>query len=678
MTKVSTLLGEFRINQKYRLMKRIIPKSSVRTDIFGDSVKDRVQQAGAKYNIELYERAMQRYSDLASYRHNRARNYRYVFVDQWGDRVQDDNGNWVTERERISKRTGGVVLQNNHLFKIVNTLVGIYAKSATQPICYARKPEADRKSQMMTNALQTNWDRNEMKDLLMDFKKELICGGMVVAREEWASFEGVEDSYTYEVNPTKLILEKGSDDPRSWDISMIGEIRDYTLGALASRLVHSKYDYQQLYAIYTPYINANYGRSSVNTHQYENESWDLPPIEAPCRTYEIWTLEHKLRYRCVDIMDPENPMFRIELEDLPKIKAINEERMRMGLEQGLRPEEIPVIEYKEIVDQFWHFQMLGPDAIILDEYDSPFDHKGHPYTVQIFNWVNGDIIPFISVAIDQQRYINRLITLHDLAISATVKGVKMIPRSVLGGLSEKEFAKQFIEIDGFIFYEPDDRGNKPEVVVQNSTNIGTADLLQLEISFISDITNVSDTLQGKTPPSGTPASRYLMQTDNATTSLAGLMRKFTSFETGIARKKMKVIQQYYEEGRNISTSQSNGYSYFEAYSPKEVQNIDFECKIGETNETTVGRAITNELLEQLEAAGAISVLDRLRYGYYPGTEGLRQELESREEQAQAQGEPGAPQLGKLPQTDAQGNVPGSNLDTVRQLQQILSGNGRAA
>lgn len=668
-------------------MKRIIPKTAVRTDISGDSVKDRTQQAGSDYNIELWERAKQRYCDLASYRHSRARNYRYVFVDQWSDQVQDENGNWVTERERIAKRTGGVVLQNNHLFKIVNTLVGIYAKSATMPICYARKPEADQKSQMMTNALQTNWDRCEMKDLMMEFKKELICGGLVVAREEWASFEGVEDSYTYMVNPSKLILEKGSDDPRSWDITMIGEIRDYTLGQLASKLSHSKYDYQQLTAVYAPYMDSNYSRSTINTHQYENESWELGPSEAPCRTYEIWTLEHKRRYRCVDIMDQENPMFRIELEDLPKIKAINAERMQMGLEQGLTAEQVPVIEYKEIVDQFWHFQMLGPDGIILEEYDSPFEHKSHPYSLQIFNWVNGDIVPFISVAIDQQRYINRLITLHDLAISASVKGVKMIPRSVLGGLSEREFAKQFIEIDGFIFYEPDDRGNKPEVVTQNSTNIGTADLLQLELSFVSDITNVSDSLQGKTPPSGTPASRYMMQTDNSTTSLAGLMRKFTSFETNVARKKMKTIQQYYQEARNISTSRSNGYSYFESYNPKEVQDIDFDCKISETNETTVGRAITNELLEQLEVAGAISALDRLRYGYYPGTEGLKQDLESREERAQQTGEmqpvdgqaqAAMPQLGKLPQTDNQGNVPGSNVDIVRRLQQILSSNGKKA
>ena len=59
---------------------------------------------------------------------------------------------------------------------------------------------------------------------------------------------------------------------------------------------------------------------------------------------------------------------------------------------------------------------------------------------------------FISVIIDQQRYINRLIMLNDLAIQSAVKGVKMIPKdSVPDGMSNREFAEQFVEIGSFIF-----------------------------------------------------------------------------------------------------------------------------------------------------------------------------------------------------------------------------------
>ena len=599
-----------------------------------DSVKARLQQEGKKYS-RTYERARDVFYSMAPYQRDRARNYRYVFSDQWGDLVKDDNGKWVRERERISARTGGVVLQNNHLFKIVNALVGTYAKSPTMPICYARQSDADQKSQMMTNALQANWDNNQMKELMLEARKELIIGGLIALKEEWGVHDGVEDSYSYYVDPSKFFMEVGSGDPRFWGLSLVGEIRDWTIGQLAARLAHSNYDYRQLEHIYHPYINEVIGRKQLNTSEWENQSWEASSIEAPCRTYEIWTFEHKPRYRCKDLLDMHDPVYRIEEEDLPKIKAINAQRAAQARAAGVKP---VLIEYKYIIDQYWHCQILGPEGIILDEFDSPYDHKSHPYTIQAYNWVNGDIVPYISVIIDQQRYINRLITLHDLAISASIKGVKMIPTTVVPkGMSYREFAKRFVEIDGFIFYEPDENGAKPEVITVNATNIGTADLLQLEIGFINDLSSVSEALQGKAPSAGTSAARYMMESENSSVTLAGLDTKFNAFETGVAKKKMKVIHQYYTEPRNISMQRSGGYSYYETYRPQDVQDIDFDCKVSQTHETPIGRMMVNELLESLEQMQAISPLDRLRFGYYPGTEALRQEMESRQERSENAG-----------------------------------------
>lgn len=151
-------------------------------------------------------------------------------------------------------------------------------------------------------------------------------------------------------------------------------------------------------------------------------------------------------------MDTDDPIYRIELSDLPVIKRENEDRMRMGMSQGLPPEEIPLIEYTYIIDQYWHFQMLSPDGRVLTEYDTPYEYKSHPYIYKLHYLVNGRTVPFISVIIDQQRYINRLIMLNDLAIQSAVKGVKMIPKdSVPDGMSNREFAEQFVEIGSFIF-----------------------------------------------------------------------------------------------------------------------------------------------------------------------------------------------------------------------------------
>lgn len=612
-------------------MKRLIPKSRFSgRPATADSVRHRIKISGTdKTNIPLLTRCQNAWDNLSDFRATRLRNFRYVFGDQWGDIVTDKDGNMIKERERIAKRTGGVALQNNHLFKIVNTLAGLYAKTATLPVCFARKKGADAKSQMMTDALQTNWENNLMKDVLTSEMIEFICGGCSVVAEEWSSHDHVDDSYTYVVNPSYFFYESKANDPRHWDDSLIGEIRDYTLGELAAVLAESEYDYRQLKEIYSPWLNRADTVGIQQTDRFKDESFDTPPSADLCRTYHVWTLEYKPRYRCVDIMDPDDPLYRIEIEDLPIIKKENEERIRMGTEQGLPLEDIPLIEYSYIIDLYWHFQMLSPDGRVLTEYDTPYEHKSHPYVYKLHYLVNGKTVPFISVIIDQQRYINRLIMLNDLAIQSAVKGVKMIPKDVIPeGMSNREFAEQFVEIGGFIFYEPSKNGSKPEVITSNSTNIGTAELLQLQLSFINDITSVSEALQGKTPSGSTAASRYAMETQNSTTSIATLLTKFSTFEGDIARKKMKTIHQYYQSPRNISMERSSGYATYSEYDPKEVQDIDFKVSIKESAESPVARMMLNDTVKELWMAGAISAEQMLSLSYYPGSEQILQSIQS--------------------------------------------------
>lgn len=652
-------------------IKKLIPKSRFyNRPSTADSLKERIKRSGdeGKTNIQLLNRVRSCWENMDEFRKTRLRNLRYVFGDQWGDLVKDKDGKYVTERERIARRTGGIVLQNNHLVKVVNTLVGLYAKTATLPVCFARQKDSDRKSQMMTNALQTNWENNMMKDLLISQMTEFICGGASILTEEWASHNGVEDSYTYPVDPSFFFFESKTNDPRHWDDSMVGEIRDYTLGELAAELAESEYDYRQLEEIYAPYINRGELIPDDNTSSKDNLSFDTPSSVAPCRTYNVWTLENKPRYRCVDLMDFKNPVYRIELKDIFRIRQENQKRKIMGMQQGINETDIPYIEYKYIIDQYWHFQMLTPDGRVLTEYDCPFEHMSHPYTYKFHYFVNGHIIPFISVVIDQQRYINRLITLHDLAITSSVKGVKMIPKDcVPEGMTEKRFAEKFVEIGDFIFYNPSPTGAKPEVITTNSTNIGTAELLSLELSFINDITSVSEALQGKTPGNQVPASRYMMETQNATTSISGLISKFSTFENMVARKKMKTIHQYYTSPRNISLEHSAGYAEFQEYDPKLVQDIDFTVSIKESAESPVNRMMNNELFKLMWQQGQLSAEQLLTFGYFPGTEGLLQALRSAGEQVEQGG-----QLQQIPQEQIRQATEGANPQVLQQLQGALA------
>lgn len=661
-------------------MKKLIPKSRFTGRMVNpDTLKERerlLHDDQKKFNLPLLTRAEAAWMAQAETRKEWLRNLRYVRGDQWSDYVEDENGERVLERNRIAARTGGVALQNNHLIKIVNTLMGIYSRSATMPVCFARQENADAKSQMMTRALKTNWDNNEMKDLLEGEFFQMIVGGTSIVKEVWAEQDGVDDSYTYKVDLGHAFWEAEGTDPRHWDISMIGEFRDYTIGELAATFAESEYDYNQLLEIYKPYLS-QLATIHKTRNDYSEGSWNYPMTTNLCRVYEIWTKEHKPGIRCKDIMNTEQPLYHIDPRDLPNIQAENERRIALGREQGIADDDIPLIEYKGKglgykIYEYWHYWALTPDGRILVDYDSPFEHGSHPYTIKMHLYANGRTTPFISCIIDQQRYINRLITLNDLLINSSIKNLKMIPNDLVPkGMSQREFARQAVELDGWVFYEPQNRmtNAEPKVITQNATNIGIHELLQVQLSSINDITNVHGALQGKAPNAGTSAQLYLMESQNATTSIATLLNKFSRFENNVARKKMKTIHQYYQEPRNISVEQSSGYVMFQTYDPKAVRDIDFDVKISEAAETPVSRMFTNKQLEEWAAAGWIDLHDVLTYGYYPNLEELKQRIAASKEMVE-QANGGVPVQGD--------QVQGVNQETAALLQNILRGNGGVA
>jgi hypothetical protein len=661
-------------------MKKLIPKSRFTGRMVNpDTLKERerlLHDDQKKFNLPLLTRAEAAWMAQAETRKEWLRNLRYVRGDQWSDYVEDENGERVLERNRIAARTGGVALQNNHLIKIVNTLMGIYSRSATMPVCFARQENADAKSQMMTRALKTNWDNNEMKDLLEGEFFQMIVGGTSIVKEVWAEQDGVDDSYTYKVDLGHAFWEAEGTDPRHWDISMIGEFRDYTIGELAATFAESEYDYNQLLEIYKPYLS-QLATIHKTRNDYSEGSWNYPMTTNLCRVYEIWTKEHKPGIRCKDIMNTEQPLYHIDPRDLPNIQAENERRIALGREQGIADDDIPLIEYKGKglgykIYEYWHYWALTPDGRILVDYDSPFEHGSHPYTIKMHLYANGRTTPFISCIIDQQRYINRLITLNDLLINSSIKSLKMIPKDLIPkGMSQREFARQAVELDGWVFYEPQNRmtNAEPKVITQNATNIGIHELLQVQLSSINDITNVHGALQGKAPNAGTSAQLYLMESQNATTSIATLLNKFSRFENNVARKKMKTIHQYYQEPRNISVEQSSGYVMFQTYDPKAVRDIDFDVKISEAAETPVSRMFTNKQLEEWAAAGWIDLHDVLTYGYYPNLEELKQRIAASKEMVE-QANGGVPVQGD--------QVQGVNQETAALLQNILRGNGGVA
>ena len=603
-----------------------------------DSVKKRWSTYGKKVNVPLLERFHRAWENLSRFREERDRSLRYVYGDQWSDTITY-KGRVITEKNYIQSN-GNIPLVNNVMRGMVNSVTGIYAKQDTEPVCFARNREDQTVGNMMTTALQCNWQVNKMPILLLNIFEEFLISGAAITRETYEFRDDILDEFTDSVNPYFMAWEGGSD-PRHTDVRMIGQMHDLDYNEMVATFINEKtgismeelrnmyfgVDGRRIAEFNEPALHQLNEKNSISNVSFYQST---DPHEY--RVFEIWTKEVKPRIRCWDTNKGE--YYKIERSQKKEIEAENKRRMEMGARFGMAAEDIPLIEMTDFVDVYWYFSFLTPSGHVLYEGETPYEHKSHPYTIKLYPFVNGEVHSFTSTFIDQQRYINRLITLNDFILRTSAKGVTLVPEDCIpDDMSPEEFAEKWTSVDGLIIYKPKTGSNlKPEIFHNNSTNIGINEMLQLQLGLIDRISNVTGALQGKQAASGTSAARYGMEAQNATTSLAAILKMFTSFTEDLAKKKVKTMQQYYEDGRFISTNtNSSDITQFDAVNARDVEYI---ISIRESAASPVYRMMTNDWLKELWAGsnGLITVQDLLRYGDFPFADKLLQDIEERQKQ----------------------------------------------
>lgn len=636
-----------------------------------DSVKKRWSTYGKKVNVPLLERFHRAWENLSRFREERDRSLRYVYGDQWSDTITY-KGRVITEKNYIQSN-GNIPLVNNVMRGMVNSVTGIYAKQDTEPVCFARNREDQTVGNMMTTALQCNWQVNKMPILLLNIFEEFLISGAAITRETYEFRDDILDEFTDSVNPYFMAWEGGSD-PRHTDVRMIGQMHDLDYNEMVATFVNEKtgismeelrnmyfgVDGRRIAEFNEPALHQLNEKNSISNVSFYQST---DPHEY--RVFEIWTKEVKPRIRCWDTNKGE--YYKIERSQKKEIEAENKRRMEMGARFGMAAEDIPLIEMTDFVDVYWYFSFLTPSGHVLYEGETPYEHKSHPYTIKLYPFVNGEVHSFTSTFIDQQRYINRLITLNDFILRTSAKGVTLVPEDCIpDDMSPEEFAEKWTSVDGLIIYKPKTGSNlKPEIFHNNSTNIGINEMLQLQLGLIDRISNVTGALQGKQAASGTSAARYGMEAQNATTSLAAILKMFTSFTEDLAKKKVKTMQQYYEDGRFISTNtNSSDITQFDAVNARDVEYI---ISIRESAASPVYRMMTNDWLKELWAGsnGLITVQDLLRYGDFPFADKLLQDIEERQKQVNQ---------GNMPDEILSENLQqqiGANQNNVQAAQNLL-------
>lgn len=642
-----------------------------------DSVKRRMErQHGRKTDYELLQRCWQAWNNLEAVRMTRDRAKRYCYGDQWGDTVRVyKNGYYydMTEREYL-KRKGSVPLSNNVMVSILNTLVGMYAKQGTEPVCFARTRSSQSLSDMMSATMQCNWQNTQMEDLLKHALEDYLIGGVMVCRETYEDrTQEIEDSWTDYIEPNYVFWEGGSD-PRHLDLSLIGVLHDESVNDLYKKFAREEYglsidDLNRIFDI-DPDNSQTEGTMHNDTNDLSNISFDIPSKRGHyVRVIEAWTTETKYRYQCYDPIatNESDAYFRIECDDkvlIAELNAKNVERKKQYDLMGVPPEDRAYITAKKVADKYWYYTFMAPDGTVLCRGETPYDFKSHPFTVKFYPYVNGEIHPFMGNVIDQQRYINRLIIMNDMAIRSSAKGLMLVPTQVLDGMTPDEFAEQATEYDGIMFYTPKATlpNSRPDVITSNAVNLGTNELLQIELNLMREVSNVSGALQGKTPTAGTSASRYAQESQNASTSLYSILKDMESFTECVAQKKCMMIKQYYDNGRPIFNRDN---TYPMEYDRLAARDIMFKISIKNAAATASYQNNINDKLDRLLEIGAINIVQYLQNLNEPFADKLLQDVQSQVEDLRAQ----QAEMGQ--QAPQNGVVPGADQEAVERAQGYL-------
>lgn len=571
-------------------------------------------------NTKLLEQVHRYWDALADFRDRRDRHKRYAFGNQWSDRVTVD-GEEMTE-EQLIRREGATPLKNNFLSRFVRNVVGVYRSQAKEPSCVARDRNEAQMGETMSTVLQCNWQLNRMNELLAAVMKEFLISGAAIVRKSWGTRSGKADCWTDIVNPTRFFVDDTMNDVRGWDIHTVGELKDLTFDDLLAEFATTPDDVDALREIYRPTAS---GGGSDFGRRVCADNFLTAADPSMCRVIEVWNSESTAVYICHDpLYGSLNEIEAADSDGLRAIRHINRQRRTEGRQE---------IDVRWKHRKVWVYRCLAPDGTVLRELRNPYAHGTHPYVFKFHPFIDGEIHSFIEDVIDQQRYVNRLITLYDWTLRSSAKGVLLFPeKCVPHGMTLDDIGNLWARYNSIIPMRSDPTGAMPHQITTAAANSGIHDLLSFQLRFFEEISGVNGALQGKPGYAGISASLYAQQTQNATLSLLDLLEAFSDFVVQGAYMDVKIMQQFYDPERFTDISGASGNESLPPLDdPERIRDIEFDLAVTETTATGAYRQLANDYLRQLWSAGEITAEQYLRFGDFPSSRDLLNEIESKKE-----------------------------------------------
>ena len=586
-------------------------------------------------NLRRLMRYQQMWEAMSDFRKRRKRNKKYFNGEQWHDLIEVEKGKFITEEQNIIEQ-GKVPLKNNMIGSTVTSILGVFRNSYGKPEVIARSVDNQKLGEMNTCIAEYVYQHARIKEIDAKDMLEAMIGGLCAQIVDY-HYDNVtmrNEEQVISVNPSRLILNGGIEDPRGSDIKTIGVLLDMTIDEAVSKFARNKKDADKIRQIYST-INKEYITNLYRTFSKSTVA-NIDFMQAPsanlCRVIQAWEYEYEDVWLVHDALN--GTWEEYPLSDGAAIDNMIQQR-EIDIEINGWDYEMCKIEKKFHHDEFWYVRYLSPAGDVLYEGRSPFSHKSHPFAIYLGHLIDGEIHSFVENIIDQQRYINRLITLIDFIMGSSAKGVLVFPENAIPkGMRKEDILEQWTSYRGVIFANLKPGTQMPQQISTNATNIGANEMLALQMQLIRDISGVHGALQGKEAKSGTAASLYAQEASNAQVNIADLLESFTEFRQARDYKLVKIAPQCYDAPFFISLA-GNEYSKEAHYwNPELAASADVYVNLSENNNTAVYRMMANQIVIKAMEMGMIDFETVLQTGVMPNGDKLLSIVQRRKEQLQ--------------------------------------------
>jgi hypothetical protein len=627
-------------------------------------------------SMEVLSQARDCFDHLDEWRRRSRRCRNYYFGEQWSDLVPNPEyktrpnaPRYITESQHIMMQ-GKAPLKNNMIRQLGKAVIGQFAGAIAEPMAVAADRDDQTLGEMATVVMQYNYTLNELKELDKRMLERLLISGVCAAKiTHGYSFEHrIKDTWVEAINPNYLFWDAQNSDLRLWDLNMIGEIHDMTIEDVVASFATDSQTANAIRKIYGLRDFTSTNIDNLSSRPIDDLDFTTPSDPSLCRVIEVWRRETRTRWLCHDWATAK--FFKIEKNERKYIDAENASRLEFAQSKGILSDDVALIEIEPIQDRIWYARWLTPWGEVLREMESPYEHGSHPYILTLYPNYDNEVHSFVEDILDQQRYINRLITLFDFIMGASAKGVLLIPEdSIPDNMTPADIADEWVRYNGVIIYKAKPGVQPPSQVSSNSTNIGVLDMLQTQLQLITEISGVSGALQGKQAKSGTASSLYAQESQNSANNLVDILTTFNSFRERRDKKMLQVDLQFYDYPHYINICGRDYSEEAKHYDPDKIRGVSFDLRISEAVDTPAFRQKTNEVLLQLFQAQKITLEQMLDCGAFPFADKLMRHLKADEanQQQQAMLQQAMMQQEQQGQQDQQQDPRQLTSDTVAQL-----------